>query len=343
MREGRRIMAEKHEDDRLEALLRSLPDQLDKRTESELLNRLQNDSRLSEEAASRPGRNRKRQLLPAALVALAALFAAAVVIPTFRDGGPLADRSAEQSAEISDKALEESEETSGQPPAAESRILLNDLGQAGPYALYSLDGGRILHGRLLGSQNADIPVSVVISAEQLRAEGIAADVLEKELAAAFSTELDLEAMGLPAFLPAGSAAKGKEESSPYFIYTGLDGRQFLAPDSAREAATFAEAAELMKTAPADSNASAIPAGAAFTVRQDGQTAVLTFEPAISLEDLGPDRAWQLIDSLTLTARSFGVLLRLEGVSPSDWNGFDFRKSLPEALGPNPQPAILKND
>ncbi|GEM_PF-4272930 len=333
-------MAEKHEDDRLEAILRSLPDQEDTRTESELLSRLQSDSRLSGETFSQPGKKRKNRMLPAVLVAFAALFAAAVVIPSFWDGEDTADRSAEQSAAMSDEALDDSEEV---PAAAEARILLNESSGAVRYALYRMDGGRILNGFIQDSQAAEIPVSVVLTPDQLRAAGLSADASEQKLAAAFSAELDLEAMGIPGFQPAGSSAGNKERSAPYFVYTGLDGRQFLAPDTAREASTFAEAAELMKSTPAEAFASAIPTGAVFTVIQDGQNALVTFDPAISMEGLGTDRAGQLIDSLALTARSFGVELRLEGVAPSDWNGFDFRKPLPEAIGPNPAPAILKND
>ncbi|GKV67922.1 hypothetical protein NCCP2716_04200 [Sporosarcina sp. NCCP-2716] len=337
-------MGEKHEDERLETLLRSLPDQPDTRTPDEVLKRLQSDSRLSgEPSLGQAGiRQRKRRMVPL-LAASAALLAGAIVIPSVLDGEKSTDQSAEQSTATVDHDKEESEEAAGQPPAAESRILLNDSAEAGRYALYSLDGGSVLNGRLPSAQSADIPVSVVFNADQLRAKGLPADAPEQQLAAAFSSDLALEAMGLPAFRPVGSAAAYKGASAPYFVCTGQDGRQFLAPYTDRQAETFVEAAEMMRTAPDDAFTSAIPAGASFTVRQDGSTAVLTFDPAIQLEGLGPDRGMQLIDSLALTARSFGVGLRLEGISPADWNGLDFRKTLPEAIGPNPQPAILKND
>lgn len=130
-------------------------------------------------------------------------------------------------------------------------------------------------------------------------------------------------------------AIGQHAHTPYYLYTQEDGREYLSPNAMQQADSFEEALLLMQSAPNELFAPIIPESLKFTVATSEKVVEVTFKEQVMLDEMGIQEASQFIDGLALTARSFGVKLKLTNIDPSNWNGIDFNEPLPEAVGANP--------
>ncbi|WP_040286754.1 hypothetical protein [Sporosarcina koreensis] len=405
-------MGKKRDDEMLEKLLRSLPEQKDTRSREEILKRLQDDGRLSGKP-SIPSRRRKKWRIPAAAAAAAVLLAAALLVPAFLDRQNGSRESADAVLEdrddkAADQKLGNTQDESEKSMPAESRMMMETDEFALKQAVYAdeLDGRRILHIGLQDSQAVSLPVSLTLTGEQLSEKGLAGDSTDLEIYRVFAGELDEETLGFEDYHPyqaelkeegarldvlldddhgydrsaaaievffhslqqtfpsyeeirildsSGNPAEfdemgtvppihpSKLPKTPYFVYTKYDKSQLLAPSFMQRADSFAEAVSAMQTEPNDLFTSPIPAGTHLEAEQSGQLATVTFDPALSLGELGKEQADLLMDSLALTAASFGLELQLRQVEPSEWNGIDLRHALPAAAGANPRAMTIGND
>ncbi|MCM3756840.1 hypothetical protein M3197_04990 [Sporosarcina aquimarina] len=190
--------------DELEKLLHSMPKIKDERSKEEVLERLKNDKRLTKTPAV-PLRKKSR-VVPL-IVAVAAVLLVAILIPTFMSSMDTGKQSADEASIESDSegvpatAREDEEmENFSKDFSSKSAVSMGDDSQ---YAVYpaDLDGGRILHIGLQDAQAVSIPVSILLSKEQLEAKGVTEDSTDLEIYKAFAGELDEEALGFEPMHP----------------------------------------------------------------------------------------------------------------------------------------------
>lgn len=401
-------MDHEQKDDELEKLLHSMPKIKDKRSKEEVLERLMNDERLTKRPATLL---RKKSRVVPLIVAVAAILLVAILIPSFMSSLDTGKQSADEASIQSDSdgvpaTAREDEEMEKFSKNASSKSAVS-IGDASQYAVYlaDLDGGRILHIGLQDAQAVSIPVTILLSKEQLEAKGLNGESTDLELYEAFSGELDEQALGFEPMHPidatffekgdqlsvllsdtheydsspatqevflysllqtfpsyrdirivddSGEPAEfdqvgqlepidiqAKLANTPYYVYTLKDGRKVLSPNSMHHAESFKEALQLMRTAPSGQYDPVIPKEKDFTAIVNDGIAEVEFNSTLQLDSLPMDEASQLIDGLALTAASFDLQLKVVNVEPLDWNGMNFRAPLPEAIGTNPMPLILK--
>ncbi|MBD7906982.1 hypothetical protein [Sporosarcina gallistercoris] len=191
------------DDDDLEKLLHSMPKRRDTRSKEEVLKRLENDERLSPTPVT--SLRKKKRIVP--LIVAAAVLLVAMLIPSFMNsldlGEQIADEASmqEKSKGMPEAASEEAEmeglsKDASTEFAAEKRGVVRD-------AIYpaDLDGGRILHLGLQDVQSVSIPVSVLLTKEQIEAEGLTDSSTDLELYEAFAGLLDAQALGFKPMQP----------------------------------------------------------------------------------------------------------------------------------------------
>ncbi|REB09874.1 hypothetical protein DVB69_03430 [Sporosarcina sp. BI001-red] len=191
-------MDHERKDDDLEKLLHSMPKIKDTRTEEEILERLKKDDRLSKTPVT-PLR-KKRRIVPL-VAAVAAVLLVAILIPSFMNSMDAGKQSADESSTQEDSegvpatARDHKQiENFSDNATSESSNFMSALSQ---YAVYpsELNGGRILHLGLQDAQAVSIPVSFLLTKEQLEAKGLTGTSTELELYEAFAGELDEQALG----------------------------------------------------------------------------------------------------------------------------------------------------
>lgn len=197
-------MNHEQKDDELEKLLHSMPKLKDERSEEEVLERLKNDERLTKRPAT-PLR-KKNRVVPL-IVAVAAVLLVAILIPSFMSSMDTGKQSADEASIQSDSegvpaAAREEKEMENFSKDASSKSAVS-MGDATQYAVYpaDLDGGRILHIGLQDAQAVSIPVSILLSKEQLEAKGLTGASTDLELYEAFTGELDEQALGFKPMHP----------------------------------------------------------------------------------------------------------------------------------------------
>ncbi|MGG0642719.1 hypothetical protein ABE021_02075 [Sporosarcina gallistercoris] len=394
-------MDHKQEDDDLEKLLHSMPKIKDTRSKEEVMKRLGNDERL----LTTPLKPlRKRGKIAPLLVAAAAVLLVAVLIPSFMNSMDNGTHSADEatiqeSRGVPATAREEKEtENFSRDATAEPSAFKGNTSQ---YAVYPADlqGGRIVHMGVQGGQAVALPISILLTREQIEAEGLTESSTELELYKAFIGLVDEQALGFEPFQPmdatytekgdqlnvvlndthaydqsssaqelflqslmqtfpsyreihildgSGNPAEfdqvgqleplrmqGVQAHTPYYVYRQKNGQEYLSPNFMQQAASFEEALKVMQIAPNDLFAAAIPEELDFTVTEKYGVAEVEFSERVRFDTMDLEEASRLIDALTLTAASFDVQLKLSNVEPLEWNGWDFRKPLPTALGANP--------
>ncbi len=400
-------MDQERKDDDLEKLLHSMPKIEDTRSKDELLRRLKNDQRLTDISVT-PVR-KKRRIVPV-IAAVAAVLLVAILIPSFLNSMNSGKQSADQAMPKSDskiapaESIEEEVENFSRDASSESAAL---MGGASQYAVFpaDLDGGTIMNIGLQDAQAVSIPVSILLTKEELESKGLTVSSTDLELYNAFAKELDEQSLGFEPLHPIDaiftengdrlsvflndkreydfSAAKQEvflhalmqtfpsyreinildasgnpaefdqvgqlepvhkqsvEWHTPFYVYQQENGQELLSPVSMEQAGSFEEALRLMQTAPNDLFAPTIPKELNFTVKLEDGIAEVTFSDTVQLDSMPMNEASRMIDALLLTASSFDVQLKLSHVEPLDFNGLNFKETLPEAIGSNLLPFINK--
>ncbi|MEK3730480.1 MULTISPECIES: RNA polymerase subunit sigma [unclassified Lysinibacillus] len=122
----------------------------------------------------------------------------------------------------------------------------------------------------------------------------------------------------------------------YYIYQDGTGAEYLSPDFRQTFANVTEALTLMKNKNDDVYVSVVPENVSYTVTEEAEGVVVTFDLPLDLTSMEPIRATQLIEAMMLTAASFDQQLRLNNVVQESWEGFDLKMFLPKPVGPNKQ-------
>ena len=190
-------MDHERKDDDLEKLLHSMPKMDDTRSKDELLQRLKNDKRLTDISVT-PIR-KKRRIAPV-IAAVAVILLVAILIPSFMNSMNTGKQSADQAMPKSDsklapaEAIEEEVENFARDASPESAALMDGASQ---YAVFpaDLDGGTIMNIGLQDAQAVSIPVSILLTKEELESKGLTVSSTDLELYNAFAEELDEQSLG----------------------------------------------------------------------------------------------------------------------------------------------------
>ncbi|MDW0109106.1 hypothetical protein [Sporosarcina aquimarina] len=197
-------MDQKDNNDKLEELLRSMPKQADYRSKEEILERLKQDDRNFERRVQ--SRKKKIRWIPG-IVAAAALLLLAILIPSLMNSGSPGYQSAEQaeSETTSQDKAQTAEDRSAdnelsKAPASESARFMKDTPQ---YAAYPIDvqDSKVLHLGLQDAQAVSIPISIMLTKDQLDEKGLTESSTDLELYNAFSEEIDESALGFEQLHP----------------------------------------------------------------------------------------------------------------------------------------------
>lgn len=122
----------------------------------------------------------------------------------------------------------------------------------------------------------------------------------------------------------------------YYLYKDPNGAEYLSPDFRQTFANVTEALTQMKNKNDDVYVPVVPENVTYTVKEEADGVVITFDIPLDLTSLEPIRATQLIEAMMLTAASFDQQLRLDNVVQESWEGFDLKNYLPKPVGPNKQ-------
>ena len=111
----------------------------------------------------------------------------------------------------------------------------------------------------------------------------------------------------------------------YYLYQDGNGAEYLSPDFRQTFANVTEALTLMKNKNDDVYVTVVPENVTYTVKEEAEGVVVTFDIPLDLASMEPIRATQLIEAMMLTAASFDQQLRLDNVVQESWEGFDLKR------------------
>ncbi|GKV65653.1 MULTISPECIES: GerMN domain-containing protein [Sporosarcina] len=272
-------------EDKIKKSLRNMPEISDHRSKEEILQRLKNDTRLSEEL--QPKRKQKKPKWPPILAAVAAVFLLSILIPTFLNQSSQVsmDKAVTERDKMDDSQLDNSAESAQSLPAEtfqipeeESAAFSRKFTGAPPhYAVYLSDvkDYTAFHIGLATNQATIVPITFLIPNEQIGADlGIEPDAVA--LYNRYAGEIDEDSLGFTSYHPykadissngnqvlmklfdkhsydMGSAALEMLKLSVQDTFYGFDEVQFLKEDGSP--ITFDQAGEASEPAKISGNKS----------------------------------------------------------------------------------------
>lgn len=136
--------------------------------------------------------------------------------------------------------------------------------------------------------------------------------------------------------PSEPIALTKDNHYNYYLYTEGNGTEYLSPDFHQTYPTVTEALLAMRDKKDDVYVPVVPENVTYTVKEEDDGVVVTFDAPLDLTTMDAVRATQLIEAMMLTASSFDKMLRLDNIVQESWEGFDLTKFLPMPVGANKQ-------
>ncbi|MGB6407849.1 MAG: hypothetical protein WBF39_10250 [Planococcus donghaensis] len=124
------------------------------------------------------------------------------------------------------------------------------------------------------------------------------------------------------------------ENLAYYSYQTTQGETYLAPgydmpfDSAEKAITA------LAENPNDIYQATIPQDWEFQVSETDKLVQVEFTNNVDLETLDKIEAVRMLESLVLTADTFGKEVVVKGMQQENWNGFNFNEPIPIPVAPN---------
>ncbi|MGI2327089.1 GerMN domain-containing protein [Planococcus sp. YIM B11945] len=120
----------------------------------------------------------------------------------------------------------------------------------------------------------------------------------------------------------------------YFAYTASSGATYLVPSYGMPYETAKEAIEALTTSPSDFHHATIAEGTGFAVTETDAVLELAFSEPFDFESQDLAEATRMVESIALTAQSFGKQVQLKNTVQEQWNGFDFTQPIPAPAEPN---------
>lgn len=120
----------------------------------------------------------------------------------------------------------------------------------------------------------------------------------------------------------------------FHAYTTAGEATYLIPSHGMPFNSAAEAVESLSTSPSDFQKATIPEGTSYAVTETEELVEVQFTEPFDIESLDPVSAVRMIESLSLTAKSFGKQVQLSNTVQEQWNEFDLTQPIEVPLAPN---------
>lgn len=126
---------------------------------------------------------------------------------------------------------------------------------------------------------------------------------------------------------------GEQGQSFYLIASSSDD-WYMAPAYGMSSGNVQEALMALQQSPNDDYRSPVPEGISYSVDMDGTAAILAFEEPLDFEAMDGMEAMRMLESMALTAHSYGSSLMVSNTVQAEWSGFDFSEELELPVSPN---------
>lgn len=120
---------------------------------------------------------------------------------------------------------------------------------------------------------------------------------------------------------AGPVVPGEQGHSFYVLSSAQEA--YLAPAYGMSEAQAQEALMSLEISPNDDYASPIPDHISYAAEQQDGAVTIKFDEPLDLLSIDEQEAMTMIESMALTAASYGVSLQFENIIQDQWGGFDF--------------------
>lgn len=308
-------MDEKKWDDKdIESYLRKLPKMTDERSKEDVLKRLKADNRLH---IPQQKSRKVFKWIPVA-VAIAAVFFVIILWPSL-DG-----------EEAKQDMVMESTANDMETRDGESMIFSDDAKSIEYIVLKESLGDDVYFQMNLMAQSQVVPVTIMLSKEQVEAAFPQGEVTEASLYERYAEEVDIQALGFDTYAEKDDTA----ETVVYFKYQGENGQSYVIP-KVKANMTAEDALSEMATAPEEQVESVIPNSVHYEVTVEEGIAQIRFENMLDLSTLEQEEALILLEGFMLTAEQFNLAVQFENISPSFWDRYDLSAPLPKPIDSNP--------
>ncbi|MGH2317578.1 hypothetical protein ACRC6Q_07390 [Planococcus sp. SE5232] len=120
----------------------------------------------------------------------------------------------------------------------------------------------------------------------------------------------------------------------YYSFSAVNGQIYLVPGYDMPFEEVSEALKALADSPNDFYQPTVPADLEFQVAETADLVEIEFEGAVDLISMDQLEAVRMIESLVMTADAFDKEVKVNGLKPEIWNGFDFSQPLPIPVAPN---------
>ncbi|MEZ0482761.1 hypothetical protein [Planococcus sp. SSTMD024] len=125
-----------------------------------------------------------------------------------------------------------------------------------------------------------------------------------------------------------------EQGQSFYLLAASTGDWHLAPAYGMSPENVEDALMALQQSPNDDYRSPVPEEINYRVEMDGANATVVFEEPLDLEALDGVEAMQMIESMALTAQSYGSSLTVSNTVQAEWADFDFARELELPVSPN---------
>lgn len=127
----------------------------------------------------------------------------------------------------------------------------------------------------------------------------------------------------------------------FYAYTTAAGETFLAPGYGMPFETATEAFQAMKDSPNDFQKSTLPDGTDFSITETDDLVQIEFQSPFDFSAMEEVDAKRMIESLAMTAKSYGKQVQLANTEQPQWLGYDFTVPLETPVATNNTPWTIK--
>ncbi|CEG22575.1 Sigma-X negative effector [Planococcus massiliensis] len=128
--------------------------------------------------------------------------------------------------------------------------------------------------------------------------------------------------------------KPAPEKHAFYSYTTAGGDTYSVPDYGMDYESAPEALFAMKNSPNDFLENPILQELEFEVLEKEESVAVTFSEPLDLNGFDEQAVRQMIENVSLTAKSFGKPVVFSGMEQTEWQEFNLQEPLPVPVAPN---------
>ncbi|HSI68078.1 MAG TPA: hypothetical protein VK947_11705 [Planococcus sp. (in: firmicutes)] len=124
------------------------------------------------------------------------------------------------------------------------------------------------------------------------------------------------------------------EKFAFYAFNSEGDNTYLVPSYGMNFETATDAVSEMATSPSDFYQPAIPDPSTYEVSETDEYLIIDFIEPYDFNTQDQAEATRMIESLALTAGSFGKQVQIHNTTDNSWNGFDFSQPIPSPVAAN---------